>query len=126
MHMIAIIKPMMLVVFWFALTSLAIGQQTATPKTPTKPQGTSSAVLRSSSTGVGINSMSRQVDTRTTSPGREVSTQTIEVQGNDGRFRTDRIATTETVGIGTKSVQSTQTVYGTTADGRQILVQTTQ
>jgi len=122
------VKRMMLVAFWFALTSLAMGQQPAAPKPPAQPQrpSTSSSVVRSTSTGVGINSMSRQTDTRTTSPGREVSTQTIEVQGNDGRFRTDRIATTETVGIGTKSVQSTETVYGTTADGRRILVSTTQ
>jgi hypothetical protein len=110
------------------MTSLAMGQQTGASKPPAQPQrpSSSSSVVRSSSTGVGINSMSRQTDTRTTSPGREVSTQTIEVQGNDGRFRTAREATTETVGIGTKSVQSTETVYGTTADGRRILVSTTQ
>ena len=119
----------MLVAFWFAVTSLAMGQQTGgneTTCTAATSEHRSSVVRSDSSSGVGINSSSRQVETRTTSPGREVTTQTIEVQGNDGRFRTDRIATTETVGIGTKSVQSTETVYGTTAEGRRILVQTTQ
>src|SRR4051812_15856902 len=105
---------------WFAATSLLIAQQTTTaPKGPT-----SSAVVRSYSSG--INNSSRQVETRTASPGREVVTQSIEMQGADGRFRKVREATTETVGIGSKSVQSTQTVYGTDADGRRVLLQQTQ
>src|SRR5437867_385686 len=114
---------MMLVAYWFALTSLAIAQQTTTPPNSSKGP-TSSAVVRSYSSGVM--SSSRQVETRTASPGREVVTQTIEMQGPDGRFRKFREATTETVGVGSKSVQSTQTVYGTDADGRRILVQQTQ
>jgi hypothetical protein len=77
-------------------------------------------------TSVGINSAARESQTRTSSPGREVVTQTIDVQGADGRFRREREATTETVGIGTNSVQSTQTVYGTDADGRRVLVQQTK
>src|SRR4051812_7150947 len=96
----------MLIACWFSLTSLLIAQQTSTPaKGPT-----SSAVVRSYSSG--INNSSREVQTRTTSAGREVVTQTVEQQGADGKFRKVREATTETVGVGSKSVQSTQTVYG--------------
>jgi hypothetical protein len=111
---------MMLVAYWFTLMPLLMAQQTTTaPKGPT-----SSAVVRSYS--AGTNNSSRETQTRTTSPGREVVTQTIEQQALDGRFQKVREATTETVGVGSKSVQSTQTVYSTDADGRRVLIQQTK
>src|SRR5690242_13476494 len=123
---------MMLVVYWFALAPLLIAQQTTQPtqtpqttQTTTAPKGpTSSAVVQTYSGR--LNYSSREMQTRTASAGRETVTQTIEQQSADGRFRKVREATTETVGIGSKSVQSTQTVYATDADGRPILMQQTK
>ncbi len=113
--------PMMIIAYCVAL---ALVQQTTTT-TNTAPKGpTSNAVVQTHT--AGINNSSREVQTRTASPGREVVKQTLEQQGADGRFRKVREATTETVGIGTKSVQSTQTVYATDADGRPILMQQTK
>src|SRR5262245_30128908 len=111
---------MMLVAYWFTLMPLLMAQQTATaPKGPT-----SSAVVRSYS--AGTNNSSRETQTRTTSSGREVVTQTIEQQALDGRFQKVREATTETVGVASKSVQSTQNEYSTDADGRRVLSQQTK
>jgi len=119
---------MILAVYWFALAPLLIAQQsttTQTTQTATAPKGpTSSAVVQTYSGR--LNYSSREMQTRTTSAGREVVTQAIEQQSADGRFRKVREATTETVGIGSKSVQSTQTVYATDADGRPILMQQTK
>jgi hypothetical protein len=135
--MVKRVQRVMLVSSWLAFAVVASGQQTqqtqqrqqtpapAPPAAPKPPQGpTSSAIVRTYS--AAVMSPTRQTETRTQSAGREVSTQKIEVQGPDGKFKTFRDATTETVGIGTKSVQSTQTVYGNDADGRRVLVQQTQ
>jgi hypothetical protein len=143
MRMMALVKLMTFVVFWFgqqtttppkpsnapappARTSNTPTPAPAPPPKPSTPSGpTSSAVVQSYS--YGGNTSTRQLETRSAvAGGREVVTQIIEWQGLDGKFQKVREATTETVGIGSKSVQSTQTVYGNTDDGRRVLVQQTK
>jgi len=114
------------VAFFFAFTSAVVGQQAGEPEAgkgaPATPA--SSAVTRSYAAG-NFASL-RRLQTRTESGGRETVTETIEVPGPDGQFKTFSETMTETIRLGLDSVQTKRDVFGTDSDGRRKLIQTTQ
>jgi hypothetical protein len=111
--------------FWFALTSVALGQQQSEAQTNNgSPQrATESTTVHSYAAGNVTGS--KVVRTRTESGGREVVTEAIEVPGTDGRFEINSKTTTETVGIGSDSVKAKRETFAKDLQGGLTLIETT-
>ena len=114
------------IAFWVAFTSIAMGQQRGGPDTSQVLQQIPASSTAMRSYLFGNTAPSRRVQARTESAGREVITETTEVPGTDGLFKTLIESITETVGTGSVSVHTKRDVFGTDADGRAKLIQTTQ
>lgn len=120
------IQRLMPVIFCLALSSVTIGQQSDSSETPQGPPKApaSSTIERSYSSGSATSS--RTIQTHTQSGNREVVTETTQAPGPDGTLRTTTETTTETVHVGPNTVQTTQNIFNTDAQGRRQLTQTTQ
>ena len=114
------------IAFSVAFTSIAMGQQRGGPDTSQVQQQIPASSTVTRSYLAGNIAPSRRVQTRTESAGREVITETTEVPGTDGVFKTFVESITETVGTGSVSVHTKRDVFGTDADGRAKLIQMTQ
>src|SRR6186997_3145421 len=84
--------------------SVAAAQQRSDSKAGQSSSSSSRTLEGSWSGGAGV--PSRKVQTRTTSNGREVITETTETPGMDGKMRMSRETTTETVRTGADSSQT--------------------
>lgn len=102
--------------------AMAMAQQTAPQGPPASP--TSSTIEGSYIAGAAT--PLRRVQTRTTSNGREVLTETTETPGVDGKMRMSQETTTETVRTGADSTQTKRDVFVPDAQGRPRLTETTQ
>ena len=106
------------VTFWLGYASIATGQAVP-PQIPTFSSSVSSFPL-------GPIAPSRHVQTRMESGPLEVITETIQVPGPDGQFKTFSETVTETEGAGSDSVHTKHEVFGTDADGHKKLIQTAE
>jgi len=109
---------------WIALTPAGFGQQKSARETTQgpPPRPTEDTVIRSYPGSYMPGS--RVVRTRTESGDRELIVETVEVPGPDGRFKTSTKTTTETVGVGSKSVKIKRECYGNGVYGPLTLIET--
>lgn len=103
--------------------AIAAVQQTGIRQGP-PPSPTSSTTEGAYAAGAAL--PSRRVQTRTTTNGREVLTETTEAPGPDGRMKMSQETTTETVRTGADSTQTKRDVFVPDAQGRPRLMETTQ
>ena len=103
--------------------AIAAVQQTGTRQGP-PASPTSSTIEGSYVAGAAV--PLRRVQTRTSSNGREVLTETTETLGPDGRMKMSQETTTETVRTGADSTQTKRDVFAPDAQGRPRLTETTQ
>src|SRR5262249_53159818 len=94
----------------------------STSKEP-PPTRTESTTVRSYARGSAVGF--KLVRTRTESGGREVVREAFEPRGTDSRFETTTKTITETVGLGSESVKTKREAFGTDAQGRLTLIETT-
>ena len=112
------VQRLALVISCFGYASIATGQ--------TVPQQIRASSYSVSSFPSGPIASSRRMQTRSESGGHEVITETNEVPGPNGQFKTFSETVTETEGAGTNSVHMKHDVFGTDADGRKQLTRSVE
>ena len=109
------------IVVWLVAPAIAAVQQTG-PRQP--PASSTSSTIEEAYAGAAL--PTRRVQTRTSSNGREVLTETTETPGPDGRMKMSQETTTETVRTGADSTQTKRDVFVPDPQGRPRLTETTQ